>query len=307
MAATLVQSETPMTKSQRAEITFAVQPQEVDDGPVRFSGVAYSGQPVTIFGKKFVVDLSAVDETDVPVLTDHENEINAIAGRGRVFRADSEDGGQELRIEGQLSQATEAGKKIAALMGEGFPIRMSIGFRSEIEKLGGEATVNGRQVTADAVMKSPQLQEVSFVAVPADPAAGVREVIMCADLSDDEPTAPEEAAEPSEAEQELAAAKERITQLEAELASVRATYRLQMLNAALAALGRDEVEELGSWSEMTDAAFATALDALSQGVTQQHDPALFRAVGVERADGEGPRGPEERLMAVIDHLAGLKG
>ncbi|PPB79770.1 HK97 family phage prohead protease [Albidovulum inexpectatum] len=293
------------TKQRTATVTFAVSHESQEDGPVRFHGVAYSGNPVDQYGQTFVVDLAGVTDAEIPVLTDHDNEIDALAGKGRIFVADAEDGGKELRIEGQLSRTTEAGRQISGLLAEGFPLRMSIGFRSRFEEMTEETDVNGRRVRVDFVLRDPKIHEVSFVAVPADQFAGVREVMMCADIeppkSDPEP---QEDPERARLEAELAAATARVTELEAQIAEMRAEVRKQRLSAAFAAHGREVPDDIGPWVEMSDKAFDAALSALSEaGAKPPVDPKLFRSSAIDRATSGSNIEPSARLFQAVEALS----
>lgn len=293
----------------RAEITFSVgQAQEGEGGDIRFAGVAYSGLAIEQWGRRFAVDLSAVpdgDGVELPILVDHENSIDAIAGKGRVFRAEAGDGGAELRVEGQVTRATEAGGRIAALLGAGFPLRMSIGFRARFRDAEEEILVNGRRMALDGVFEAPQIHEVSFVAVPADPAAGVREVLMCADLDGGEAD-PVSDTRVAQLEAELASARERAQAAEAALAELRRQFREKELSAVTAALGRDMPEDLGPWLAMPDEAFAAAITFLRDAADNpgRIDERLFAATSLDKAgDGDGWT-PAERLMAAVDKLIG---
>lgn len=291
------------TKQRTATVTFAVSHESQEDGPVRFHGVAYSGNPVDQYGQTFVVDLAGVIDAEIPVLTDHDNEIDALAGKGRIFVADAEDGGKELRIEGQLSRTTEAGRQISGLLAEGFPLRMSIGFKARFEELSEEAEVNGRPVRVDFVLRDPKIHEVSFVAVPADQFAGVREVMMCADI---EPPKQEPQDDPERArlEAELAAANARVTELEAKIAEMRAEVRRQRLGAAFAVHGCEVPDDIGPWVEMSDKAFDAALAALSEaGARPPVDPKLFRSSAIDRAASGSNIEPSDRLFQAVEALS----
>ncbi|TYO91436.1 hypothetical protein [Oceanicella actignis] len=292
------------TTQRTASVTFAVSHESQEDGPVRFHGVAYSGNPVDQHGQRFVVDLSAVREAEIPILTDHDNEIDALAGKGRIFVAEAEDGGRELRIEGQLSRTTGAGRQISGLLAEGFPLRMSIGFKARFEELSDEAEVNGRPVRVDFVLRDPMIHEVSFVAVPADQFAGVREVMMCADLEPQQAdAAPQEDPERASLEAELAAATARVTELEAQIAEMRAELRRQRLSAAFASHGREAPDDIGPWVEMSDKAFDAALAALSEaGARPPVDPKLFRSSAIDRASSGGIE-PSDRLFQAVEALS----
>lgn len=297
----------------RAEITFSVGSAEAQDGGgVKFSGIAYSGKAIEQWGQRFAVDLSDIPDGDgiqIPLLVDHQNSIDAIAGKGRVFRAPSDDGGAELRIEGQLTGATDAGGRIATLMSDGFPLRMSIGFKAAYREIGGETEVNGRKMALDGVFERPRVHEVSFVAVPADPNAGVSEVLMCADLEEEVDQGAREDVDTdriAHLEAAIEEAEARARAAEEALATLRRQMREEALSEAMAALGRDMPQHLEPWLEMTDEAFSSALELLREAATRagQLDEKLFSATSIQKAGDDDGRTPAERLMAAVDRIIG---
>jgi len=302
-----IDQEKGMGKSRRtrAEITFAVQPGAESDGSgLAFSGVAYSGDVVEQWGRRIVVNLDAVDgEIEVPVLTDHDNEVDAIAGRGRVFMAESDGGGRELRIEGALTSATEAGRKVSALMAEDFPMRLSIGFDARMREAGGEIEVNGRKLSADIVMEEPQIREVSFVAVPADPRAHARQVMLCADL---EPGAVEPSVDPEIARlnEALAAAEARAEAAEQAVEAARCAWREAEIARLFTDIGREPPEDVSAYLEMSDSAFRAWADDVRSFGARTVDPALLTPVAPKLAGSGGMRpDPSERLMHVVEKLS----
>jgi hypothetical protein len=109
--------------SQSVSLTFAAK--AAPDAPRRFSGVAYSGGVIPHYGwmGDAVINLDTLQNLqgdELPILVDHEQRIDAIAGKGRIFRATGPDGLPFLAVEGELSDATDAGKRVSALFAEGF-------------------------------------------------------------------------------------------------------------------------------------------------------------------------------------------
>lgn len=105
-------------------------------------------------------------QSGAPVLGDHRNSIAAVVGV--VERAWID--GRELRAELRFAQ-DEAGQAVAARVRDGVLRNISVGYlvhRYEVDK-----PTDGGMETWRATDWEPA--EVSFVAVPADPAAGVRE------------------------------------------------------------------------------------------------------------------------------------
>jgi hypothetical protein len=98
---------------------------------VRFTGVAYSGGVIPSYGwlGDVAIDLATLQNPDaqnIPVLIDHSAEIENIAGKGNLSRQ-----GHALHITGELTQATEAGRQVAALMLEGYPLQLSVGMQAK--------------------------------------------------------------------------------------------------------------------------------------------------------------------------------
>ncbi len=116
------------TQAALAYITFRATLETGQGERTRFSGVAYSGGVVPSYGwiGDIAIDLSGLrnDGALVPVLSDHGDTIDAIAGIGRIYRTTGADGITQLAIEGELYD-TEAGNKIARLLQEGFPMQTS--------------------------------------------------------------------------------------------------------------------------------------------------------------------------------------
>lgn len=134
-------------------LTFAVRPADRDGGALRFEGIAYSGGVVPAYGwhGDVVIDLSGLQNADgeeLPVLVDHQASVEAIAGKGRIFRFAQPDGTTGLRIEGEVIDATDAGRQIAALLKADFPLQMSVGMNASFREVAEPLVVNGREVRA---------------------------------------------------------------------------------------------------------------------------------------------------------------
>ena len=99
------------------------------------------------------------------MLFDHDGK--RIAGRARLANR-----GTSLDIvEGIVSEATAAGREVAALMREGHPWELSVGISGAYESCDRRrpTTLNGRSMALDLVMRRARLLEVSFVVAGADP------------------------------------------------------------------------------------------------------------------------------------------
>ena len=171
-----------MDASRLHTLTFAVRPAEkAEGGPLRFEGVAYSGGVVPAYGwhGDVVIDLSGLknpDGDELPVLVDHQASVEAIAGKGRIYRFRQPDGATGLRIEGEVIDATDAGRQIAALLRSDFPLQMSVGMSANFREVTEPLVVNGRAVRVSGVFEQPHIREVSFVPVGADPATSAAAV-----------------------------------------------------------------------------------------------------------------------------------
>ncbi|QIK39014.1 hypothetical protein GWK36_14560 [Caldichromatium japonicum] len=167
------------------DLTLAVSVAEAKAGaPVRFTGLAYSGGVIPVYSwmGDVAIDLSGLQNPDgdeIPVLENHDSRIEAIAGRGRIFRALSETGVAQLHIDGVLTTATEAGRRIAQLMSEGFPLQLSVGMSANLHELSEPIQVNGQTLNIAAVFENPLIRECSFVSVGADPDTRVARLSLC--------------------------------------------------------------------------------------------------------------------------------
>jgi len=305
------------TQATQAYITCRATLESGQGGRTRFSGVAYSGGVVPSYGwlGDIAIDLSGLrnDGAQVPVLADHGDSIDAIAGIGRVYRTTGADGITQLAIEGELYD-TEAGNKIASLLQEGFPLQMSVGIVSDIKEVAAPITVNGQEVTVQAVFERPLVREVSFVPVGADPdtsaaifshrPAGpqLKESAM--------PPEPKDQAEALEAlRAELKAAHETIDTLKAELDEARKQRRQSELAALFREIGRELPEDTSPYLSMDDTAFqafAADLKAMAEQRPAQ-DPSLFRAQSPSMAQDPGANPNPDAGKALLDAVATLSG
>jgi phage head maturation protease len=118
------------------------------------------------------IRLGRMAEGGAPALADHENSVDAVVGVvERAWLA-----GRELRAEIRFA-ADDRGQEIARRVRDGILRNVSVGYlvhRYEVDR-----PTDGSPSTWRAVDWEPM--EVSFVAVPADPAAGVREAQRTSD------------------------------------------------------------------------------------------------------------------------------
>lgn len=136
----------------------------------RFKMAAYNGGLMELggWGRPVVVDLEgmSVPRKSRPILLGHDS--RQIVGHSDKISV--EEG--KLRVEGFLSEHTNAGQEVAALGAEGFPWQASIGARAVkvVRKDEGETvTVNGQEFVGPVlVVRKSVLGEVSFVPLGAD-------------------------------------------------------------------------------------------------------------------------------------------
>ncbi len=153
-----------------------LQIQAKENNSPRVDILAYSGGLMTVGIGLVVVDLAGMTiPAQVPLLTDHDNALNKIAGQGQPEVKQG-----KLFVSGNLAAASEAGKQILELHRSGFAFQASLG--AEIQSSsrlqpGDVLQVNGQKITvppsgAILVSKS-QLREVSLVAMGADSSTSV--------------------------------------------------------------------------------------------------------------------------------------
>jgi hypothetical protein len=150
-------------------ITFAVPVEMNAEQPRRFRALAYSGDVIKQFGPygDVAIDLEGltVASERVPVLLDHDNSVESIAGHAALF---VENGA--LIAEGELNSITEAGKLSTKLLEAKHPIQLSVGINGSHQAVKqNPVTINGRQMSVDGLFRKATIRELSFVAVAADP------------------------------------------------------------------------------------------------------------------------------------------
>lgn len=283
-------------QSQAISITFAARAQP--DAPRRFSGVAYSGGVIPHYGwmGDVAIDLATLQNAQgeqLPILVDHDQRIDAIAGRGRIFKATDAEGLPFLAVEGEISQATEAGRKVAALFAEGHPVQLSVGMHANVREVSEPVSVNGRSMKVAALFENAVVREVSFVAVGADPdtqahafAASAKPPKETSPMSDNKPT--------------VEALQARIAELEAQIEAARIERRKADLAAVFEAVGRDVPQDVQPYLDMSDAAFAAFAADLKAVAKPARDAALFSAASLAKA-GKGGE-PQDASRARVDAL-----
>lgn len=247
-----------------------------EDALRKFEGTAYTGAPVQGLFERIIVDLeSTTNPGQLPALMGHDRD--KIAGV-----VSSVDIGQEIKVSGQLSQATEYGGQVAQLSDEGFPWQLSIHVNpSRLEEVqpGQTATVNGREFQGPGLIyRDNTISEVSFTPTGKDSGTSARAL---AD-GDDRVSIPLQQGSADMSGQQGNAAgqgngqgektsEQRISELEAQLqqekearqeAERKLTEKLQedrkaRVQALFQQLGRDYTDEAAKpYLEMSEDAFA---------------------------------------------------
>lgn len=141
-----------------------------NENPARCRGVAYSGGAVTQWWSNapIFIDLNGMEFAEqIPLMTDHENEVEERLGEVRCSIVDG-----KLMLDGEITAAGDKARKIIE-DGKKTPWQLSIGARvltyEELEGPDELRTVNGREVKAPAlIVTSSLLREVSVVSIGAD-------------------------------------------------------------------------------------------------------------------------------------------
>lgn len=161
-------------ESESSKYCFRVQPLDVapaaDDKKQRtFSGIAYSGEPITDhwYWDRVIFDLASMQiKGRIPALLDHR--ASQRAGAINEHKIDNSTG---LSVSGVL-MSNEFGTQIAQDSDDGFPWQMSVRIEpGSIENVQAEqtVTVNGKTYQGPiAVFRGGRIREVSFCALGAD-------------------------------------------------------------------------------------------------------------------------------------------
>lgn len=290
-----------MPNPYRLDFTFAVQPVTPDaqtmGDKVRFTGVAYSGGVIPAYGflGDVAIDLATLQNPDaqnIPVLINHATEIESIAGKGNLMRI-----GNALHITGELTQATQAGKQIAALMAEGYPLQLSVGMQASLRET-LEATraqqLNGQTLQVRAVFEQARIIEVSFVPTGADPHTSAAQFSAQAipGAPPVSPTTmkgvimtrtPEDQALIDSLQTQISASGEQISALQTQITEAATVTRTAELGALFVELGRDLPADAKPYVAMSAEGFQTYCADMRAGKPAPRDRALFSAQSTTHA------------------------
>lgn len=282
--------------------------------PVKFTGVAYSGGVVPDYGwiGNVAIDLSSLKNPGarVPVMADHEDELNGIAGSG-VITVITDANGSRLVIDGVTTAATESGRLAASLMIEGHPLQMSVRINATRRETDGPEVINGQTITVDEVFENALVREVSFCPMGADPETGAQ-AAFSATHKDFQPAKKEAAmARTAEDEALIKAQEAEIATLKAAAVEAKMSARKAEVTALFKVIGRDVPTDVTAYTDMTDAAFA----AYSRDMQEMHakqakqakpDQSLFSSQSANHVANQKPESTEsfgaQALFAHIDSI-----
>ena len=277
-----------MGKSNLHTLTFSL---SAGSDPLRIEGIAYSGGVVPAYGwhGDIAIDLAGLqnDGAELPLLADHQQSIDAIAGHARIQRVQL-DGQTALAISGTVTETTPAGQQVAALLRDGFPLQMSVGISANFREVIEPITVNGQLLKVQGVFENPLVREVSFVPVGADPATSVAAFAFASDFQ--HPAKESTTMSRSQEDEALIAGlQQQVEALQAELERLRTDRRAEQLAALMTDIGRDapQGDALKPYLSMSDeafAAFAADLRAVASAARVKPDAALFSSQAVKRAE-----------------------
>ena len=280
-----------MAKVTKLDLTFDAKPA---GAPRKFTGIAYSGGVVPDYAwlGDVAIDLATLKNPDgrVPALVDHDRRIDKIAGHGELALDDG-----ALVIAGELTDATETGRTIAALLAANFPLQMSVGISGELVELKAPEVINGRTMSVRHVFRNAEVLEVSFVPVGADRDTAASASFNRQQQESTMTRSAEDTALIEAKDAEITALKAEIGDLKTQMKAQAEMARKTALTALFAEVGKEMPEKddaLAPYLSMSDAAFA-AYAADLRALRPQHDPALFARQSVAL----GQSGSESMLIA----------
>ncbi len=299
---------------------------DAGNGDKAITGIAYSGDAVTQWGERLVIDLSTLDSvTPLPILFQHRH-IETIG----VIDAIGNDG-KHLSVEdGRIFAGMESDilpRQIAEKAARGFPYELSVGIYEGSEEefqAGKSVTVNGREFTGPiTVIRNATLREISVVALGADTntqadiaAAQPHEDITMPDPSKgaggnnpagDNAQLIELTARVAELQQHVETEKQRADQAEQALAEFRQESRLNDIKRLLADIGIEYSDEHAKpYLELSDEAFAVLSDQVRGSLNAAgsgHADALFSDASADGDATQSDQGSSQISLSVTDIYA----
>ncbi|MCL6243379.1 stathmin family protein [Acinetobacter sp. ANC 7200] len=280
-----------------------------------FSGVAYSGEPITDhwYWDRIIFDLDSMQlKGRIPALLEHRS--SQRAGAINTHSINHQTG---LTVSGDL-MSNEFGAQVAQDSDDGFPWQMSVRIEpTAIEEIqaGASVSVNGKVHQGPiTVFRGGRIREVSFCALGADDNTNA----VAASHSPKNFNQPEDT-DVTELEQTQAKLKQAETDrdaAQAELKKFKADKREEDIKSLETAMNKQfSAEEKKSYTDMDDSAFAFMSQQLKQfsagnqqSAVQQQQPApgvnpAFAHLFTHQANSNqsGQQGQGDQQGTALDH------
>lgn len=287
---------------------------QAEDGKKKrtFSGVAYSGEPITDhwYWERIIFDLDSMQiKGRIPALLEHSPRQRAGAINSHSISHE-----KGLEISGDL-MSNEFGTQVAQDSDDGFPWQMSVRIEpSMIEeiKADGSVSVNGKTYQGPiTVFRGGRIREVSFCALGADDNTNAVAASHKPKQFNQEDT------NVTELEKAQAAQKQAETERDnalAELKKFKADKRASDIEALQAELKTQfSAEDKTAYTEMDESAFAFTAKQLRQFSGQKPNepqkPSLPSYLTQHQAQGSGEQQPgeEHRFSAGVKKFQELNG
>lgn len=278
--------------------------------PTGFSGIAYSGGVVPNFGwyGNSAIDMGSVSIPDrMFALVNHDPDQRA--GHCRVWIE-----GSTIRVAGQFSKITDAGKSVAGEFKEKAPWKLSVGLNANSEEMNPPQTVdlNGQSLNLSTIFRNTRILEVSFVYADADPNTTVAAFAAPETPS---PTSPQETKymaddtrladlerQVADLTVQLSAEKTRADTAETALSTYRTENRMAAVKVLFSECGLEFSDEKAKpYLDMSDLSFSAVSEALkAKAPARGADPALFKATV---PNGQPPAGGQVVQLSSVDIYA----
>ena len=281
------------------------------DAQRRFSGVAYTGEPITNhpYWGTVAFDLSLIQVPDrMPILLNHDGD--SIVGFSDEHAVTPEG----LVLGGVLSRATRAGQQVTALSDEGFPWQMSVRIQpSRIEELAVGATtqVNGRTLTGPAyIFRESSIVETSFTPTGWDSGTSATALSRHSHPTSQEDRVSKELEDKvAQLEGELRASKETNDTLSAELKALQeaqvtkdAEARMSRVRDAYKTIGKAlSDEDARKFATLPDDAVTALVDVLAS--VKPLPESLFSHQATSGKPPSTLKPHEKGLLALCDQVA----
>lgn len=259
----------PKTKEKQNQYCFQLGQLDVDaqeDGKKKrtFSGVAYSGEPITDhwYWDRIIFDLDSMEvKGRIPALLEHSPRQRA--GAINTHSIDHQTG---LTVSGDL-MSNEFGTQVAQDSDDGFPWQMSVRIEPQVIeeiKAGASVSVNGKLHQGPiTVFRGGRIREVSFCALGADDNTNA-----VAASHTPKSNFNQEDTDVTELEQAKAAQKQAETERDAAQTELK-QFKAQKRNDDIAALETElktqfSAEDKAAYTAMDDSSFSFTAKQLRQ-------------------------------------------